>query len=67
MGERESGIVGRALLLEWPFLVAASFLTSFFSWPANVAARGRTESAHKEKREKESVEESTREKLCIKA
>lgn len=38
-----------AALLEWPFLVATSFSTSFFSWPANVAARGRTESAHIEK------------------
>lgn len=54
--ERESGRMVKwdswesaAALLEWPFLVATSFSTSFFSWPANVAARGRTESAHIEK------------------
>lgn len=56
-----------AALLEWPFLVATSFSTSFFSWPANVAARGRTESAHRERRVRKKVSKKAHEKSFVKS
>lgn len=70
MKERKrAGVLGERSAV-WPFLVATSNFV--FSWPANVAARGRTDSERNgtgeraNGREKESVEESTRKKAAQK-